>query len=167
MSHRIFTRTTTTSVDRADDGTFVLTSVLQDNVHDITLRITVDEELRILDAEGEVDAAPFAHECGQVSGVTQQLVGMQIGPGFSKMATERLGGPMGCHRYVDLVRDIARTAGQIPFLTLFHGKNRQEHEHRSPDEQRKRALLNVPNLENSCWSYNRANDGLFEVRPES
>jgi len=162
VPERLYTRTTTTHIDRLDDGNYQFTSVLQDNVHDVTLRIVINREMDIVEADGKIAASPFPKQCDQVSPKVGALVGMRIGPGFSKQALDRIGGNMGCHRYVDLVRDVARSSGQVPFIDRFQDR-RSEWSERPSAEKRMHAIEEMPGVENTCWSYNRANDALFEV----
>lgn len=81
-------------------------------VHDMWLRITVDRDLRIVDAKAATDAMPYEGECGRVAPDYSKLVGLSIGPGYLRHLKERLGGLKGCTHITELAGSLATAAFQ-------------------------------------------------------
>jgi hypothetical protein len=84
-------------------------------VHDMWLRLTVDEALRIHDVAAATDAAPHA-ACPVGAAAMRRLVGERIGAGFTHRSRALLGGVLGCTHLLELLGPAATTAYQ----TLVH-----------------------------------------------
>ncbi|KAA5605565.1 DUF2889 domain-containing protein [Roseospira marina] len=80
-------------------------------LHDMVLRVTVDDDLVIQAVEAVTDSAPF-HICAEVTPNFQRLVGLTIGAGFTGQVRQRLGRGEGCTHLVDLLKPLAATAYQ-------------------------------------------------------
>ncbi len=81
-------------------------------VHDMWLRITVDRELRIVDAAAATDAMPYEGACDRITPDYAKLVGLSIGPGYLRHVKERLGGVQGCTHITELAAALATAAFQ-------------------------------------------------------
>ena len=70
----------------------VATLVLQpgDPVHDIGLRLAVDDTLTIVEAEMTMRSTPFP-TCIEVEPILQRLVGERIGKGWSELVRRKIG----------------------------------------------------------------------------
>ncbi len=80
-------------------------------VHEMWLRITIDETLVIHAVEAVTDAGPF-QICPAVVPRFQALVGCRIGRGWSRTVRGHLGGVKGCTHLVELLQPLATTAYQ-------------------------------------------------------
>src|SRR5690554_6406472 len=80
-------------------------------VHEMWLRITVDDDLVIRAAEAVTDAAPYS-VCPAITPNFARLVGIRIGAGFRREVKKRLGGTEGCTHLIELLGPIATTAYQ-------------------------------------------------------
>lgn len=80
-------------------------------VHEMWLRLTVDDDLRVHAAEAATDAGPY-RVCPDITPRFGELAGLTIGPGWRKAIRERLGGTKGCTHLVELLGPIATTAFQ-------------------------------------------------------
>jgi hypothetical protein len=89
-------------------------------IHDMWLRLTVDDTLTIRGVEAVTDASPY-RICPEITSNFQRLVGLQIKPGFNGKVKQLLGGVEGCTHLVELVGPLATTA----FQTIYPWKNRQ------------------------------------------
>lgn len=91
-------------------------------LHDMWLRLTVDDHFTIVAAEAAIDKAPF-RICPQITPAFGKLVGLHIGPGFTRKVRHLLGGVHGCTHLVELVNPVATTAFQTiyPILAQEHG----------------------------------------------
>ncbi len=100
-------------------------------LHSMWLRLTVDDSLTVHAIEAVTDYAPFPSICPNITEAYQQIVGLQIGPGWSRKIKERLGGVHGCTHLTELLGPAATTA----FQTIFPRK--------SEKDMRKLALVNT------------------------
>ncbi len=81
-------------------------------VHEMWLRITVDRELRIVDAAAATDAMPYPGECDRIAPDYRKLIGLSIGPGYLRQVKELLGGVRGCTHITELAGSLATAAYQ-------------------------------------------------------
>lgn len=80
-------------------------------VHDMWLRLTLDDDLVVHGVEAATDAAPFGI-CPEITPQFAKLEGLRIGPGWSGQVKQLLGGTAGCTHLVELLRPLATTAVQ-------------------------------------------------------
>jgi Protein of unknown function (DUF2889) len=80
-------------------------------LHGMWMRLTVDEEMRIVAAEAATDYAPYAI-CPQAAPNFTRLEGLVIGKGFLKAANAVVGGTIGCTHLRELLQQMATTAYQ-------------------------------------------------------
>ncbi len=80
-------------------------------VHDMTIRLTIDDRLEIHAVEAATDGSPF-QICPDVLPNFQRLVGVRIGPGFTRTAKEKVGGTRGCTHIVEMLGQVATVAFQ-------------------------------------------------------
>ena len=84
---------------------------LGEPLHDISLALTLDAELRVQGVRVAMAATPF-RSCARISGAFQALNGLQLRPGFSRRAKALMGGVQGCTHLLELLGPIATTAYQ-------------------------------------------------------
>jgi hypothetical protein len=121
-------------------------------VHDMWLRLTVDDKLVIHAVEALTEAGPY-DVCPSIAPNFQRLVGLRIYPGFHKQVRDRLGGVQGCTHLVDLLGPLATTAYQ----TVFPYRAREYEERVARGEIAPRSLSRRPKLVDSCHAF--ASDG--------
>jgi len=80
-------------------------------IHDMWLRLTIDDGMTIRAAEAATDASPFGI-CGDVVPSLAKLEGLTIGPGWQRAAKQRVGGVHGCTHLFELLGPIATVAYQ-------------------------------------------------------
>lgn len=80
-------------------------------VHDMWIRVTIDLDLKIHDAEAKTDEGPYPI-CGNIAPNFGWLAGVTIGPGWHKEITQRLGGIKGCTHLRELLGPLGTTAYQ-------------------------------------------------------
>ena len=93
-------------------------------VHDMTIRLTVDDELVIHEAVGCMDHTPYPI-CGNAAFNVEDLKGLKIGPGWTRRAHKLMGGRRGCTHLFELLRPIATTC----FQTMSGSRFREDKEH--------------------------------------
>jgi hypothetical protein len=100
-------------------------------IHDMALRLSVDNALGIVDASAATDAMPYPPACSEIApDYRAALIGLNLGRGFRRAVLERLGGIAGCSHMTELLlqfptvaiqmlagfkRDNADHGGQRPF----------------------------------------------------
>jgi hypothetical protein len=89
-------------------------------VHEMWVRLTVDEALVIRAVESVTDSAPFP-TCREITPNMQRLVGLTITGGFKKEMRARVGNTEGCTHVVALVEAIAGVA-----IHALAGKRRHQ-----------------------------------------
>lgn len=80
-------------------------------VHQMWLRITVDDDLVIQAVEATTEHGPY-RICPDITPSYQRLVGLKVGPGFRRRVAERVGGVEGCTHLSELLGPMATTAFQ-------------------------------------------------------
>lgn len=108
-------------------------------IHDMWIRVTIDDDMTIREATAVTEAAPFSI-CGDIAPAFGKLVGLRIGPGWRRRIQERLGGIHGCTHIVELLGPLATTA----FQTFSARRREQEATAREDDRP--------PRLLNSCYA---------------
>jgi Protein of unknown function (DUF2889) len=121
-------------------------------VHDMWLRLTVDNRLTIHAAEAHTEASPYA-VCPNVAPNFARLVGLRIRPGFQGLVRERLGGTQGCTHLVELLVPLATTAYQ----TVFPYRERERREQRKAEGKPRETPQRRPPLLDTCHAF--ASDG--------
>lgn len=81
-------------------------------VHSMWLRITVDRQLHIVDAQASMDAVPYAEQCAEVAPDYRKLIGLAIRPGYLQRLKELFGGVRGCTHMSELAASLATAAFQ-------------------------------------------------------
>ena len=80
-------------------------------VHHMWLRLTIDLDMTIHDAEAATDAGPYP-ACGDITPNFKKLIGLRIGLGWRREIAARLGGVQGCTHLVELLGPVGTTAFQ-------------------------------------------------------
>lgn len=71
-------------------------------VHDLKLRITINRELVIVDAEAASDAVPYPGYCDTVAPAYKSLIGLSLTNHFRLRLKDRLAGVLGCTHLTEL-----------------------------------------------------------------
>lgn len=106
-------------------------------VHGMWIRLTLDRDLLIHDAEACTDWSPF-NLCPEITGRYKKLIGMHIKPGWNLKIRQLFNGIHGCTHLTELLGPIATTAMQT-----IHPRRRGERQPRPGD-------LEQPRIINSC-----------------
>ena len=80
-------------------------------IHDMWLRVTIDDRYTIHAVEAVTEAGPFSI-CGDITPAFAKLAGLTIGPGWMREVRQRLGGIHGCTHLVELLGPIATVSYQ-------------------------------------------------------
>jgi len=85
-------------------------------IHDMWLRITLDDDLVIQGAEAATEAGPY-NICGDIAPDYIRLIGLKIGPGFHREVKKRLGGQAGCTHLTELLYPMATVCYQTAYAS--------------------------------------------------
>jgi hypothetical protein len=97
-------------------------------LHDMRIRVTIDEEFQILDVVAETAAGPF-EICPAITPAFASLKGARIGRGWGALLKEKFGGVNGCTHHVELLRTLATVA----FQTIYGEQQRRRRvQHTTP-----------------------------------
>lgn len=139
-AHLIDTKTFSMDFRDRDNGVIPAGEPL----HGMSIRITVDMDLNILDAVACMDYTPF-NCCKNIAGAYKKLVGLQIASGFTRKTKELFAGVQGCTHLLELLGPLGTTAFQAT------------HQEREIQEQYYKAENNPPPMLNTCHTL--ASDG--------
>ena len=99
-------------------------------IHDMLLRVLVDERFNILEAGSQTRAMPYPGQCDHHGDVYQRLVGLNLMHGFRRDVNQRLGGVVGCTHLTELTQVLPTAVVQA-----FAGEVLDTRENSSSDEQ--------------------------------
>ena len=162
-----FKREIKVEMDWLDDASFEIVGSLDDNVHSVNARLVLRyPQYEILSAEGGITRMPYPGFCQGAYAVLTRLVGIRVGRGFRKIASEILGGGDSCTHLHTLINDMATCAFQMNY---YANKKKAEtanidwDELMKSDARRRMTILNwMPQLRNSCFTFGEASDHLFQ-----
>ena len=75
-----------------------------DPIHDMLLRLVVDEQLNIVEAGSETRWMPYPGHCDDHGDAYRALAGLNLLEGFRAAVRERLGGSLGCTHLTELTQ---------------------------------------------------------------
>jgi hypothetical protein len=105
-------------------------------VHDMRIRLTLDDEFEIKAVEAATESSPY-RICGDIAPAYRKLVGLRIAPGFTRRTRELFGGVRGCTHLMELLGPIATTA----FQTIYPARARYPRKDAGAAEKAKDAAV--------------------------
>lgn len=129
-------------------------------VHDMLLRVTLDERLVIRAIEAALPATPFP-ECQRTADPLQRLVGARLGAGWRKTIDAAMGGIAGCTHLRELMFNLATAALQT--IPVYRGS--QARAAGEPD-RRPVHLKRPPPHFGKCMSWDFNGPVMQRVAPE-
>ena len=73
-------------------------------IHDMLLRLVVDERFNIVEAGSQTRAMPYPGDCDNHGDAYARLVGLNLMRGFRQAVKEHLGGVLGCTHLTELTQ---------------------------------------------------------------
>ncbi len=126
-------------------------------VHDMWLRFTIDDALKIVGAEAVLDRG--AHTiCHFVEPNFKALAGLTIGPGLNKRIHERVGHGDGCTHLVAMAAQMASAALQAVWTSRSKSRDPQE---------KSEWDLEASGQLNSCYAYRPDSAFVRDYFPDS
>ena len=142
-------------------------------LHEMWIRLTLDDAMTITAIEAATDQSPFAI-CPGVLPNFQRLVGTRIGPGFARSVREAVGGKEGCTHIVDMLSQVATVALQTNVTTharRMRSRQRGESDAGSPDPSRSPWAEETggggrPPVIDTCYAWASDGDVVRRLLPE-
>lgn len=94
-------------------------------LHEMLLRVTIDDSFTIRDVIAATENSPFAM-CPDIAPNYKSLVGIQMGAGWRKAIRQKVGGVQGCTHLTELLFPMATVAMQTIWPLLRHRKNKAD-----------------------------------------
>ena len=73
-------------------------------IHDMLLRLVVDEAFNVIEAGARTDSMPYPGQCDAYGDIYGRLVGLNLMKGFRAAVKERLGGVQACTHLTELTQ---------------------------------------------------------------
>jgi Protein of unknown function (DUF2889) len=126
-------------------------------VHDMWLRLTIGDSMRIVDVAAVSDQTPYA-VCPHAAANFSRLIGLQIKAGFLRDANQRVGGVLGCTHLRELLQQMATTALQTINPAKVRQEMREEGANDAPgsdntDVRITEKMGGPPKILNTCLAY--------------
>ncbi len=122
-------------------------------LHDMWLRLTIDDDMTIIACEAVTEHGPFAI-CRDGAQNFGRLVGLSIRPGFLREATARVGGTDGCTHLRELLQQVATTAFQTLWpVRMRRAEERRRHLAEQGIAEAASLREDAPALLNTCYAY--------------
>ena len=115
-------------------------------LHDMAVRLTLDDDRKIIDIEAIISASPY-NICPQAVKNCQKLKGEYLIAGFNRKVIKMLGGEKGCRHITDLLAH----AGTIAYQTLWKEKTGGDAKTISLDEDKSIEKK----FANSCYAFKK------------
>jgi hypothetical protein len=110
-------------------------------IHEMWIRVTIDDDMLIHDVVATTDASPY-RICPDVAPNFARLKGLKIGAGLRRAVAQRLGATEACTHIVELLGPLATTA----FQTIMPIKSRERPANQPSDPTQR------PRLLDSCYA---------------
>jgi hypothetical protein len=89
----------------------------EEPLHDMWIRLTIDEDFMIKDIEAVTEAGPY-EACPAIAPNFAKVIGLRIGPGWRQKVRQQLGGTEGCTHLVEMLCAMATVAFQSLYPVL-------------------------------------------------
>ncbi len=131
-----------------------------DPVHDMRIRIAVDEALVVREVEAVIDASPFG-ACPEIAANFSRIKGLAMGVGWNAKVRRLLGGVQGCTHLVDLLGPMATVMMQ----TVHPMRARQAREEAARRGSAERPARRPPMID-SCHALAADGEAAKELFPD-
>jgi hypothetical protein len=81
-------------------------------LHSLYLRLTINRDLFVVDAEAASDAFPYPGSCDTIAPAYKLLIGLNLLKGFRHELKQRIGGVLGCTHLTELAQVLPTAAIQ-------------------------------------------------------
>ncbi len=97
-----------------------------DPIHDISVRVTIDTDMNVIDVVACSDSTPFPGVCEQVLPDYRKIVGLNLFKGFLKSVKTLFGDTRGCAHLSELLMAMPTAAFQTFAGEVKHGEQEKK-----------------------------------------
>ena len=126
-------------------------------LHEMLLRVTINDKFQIQDIEAATESSPFSI-CPDITPAYKALIGVTMGPGWRRVIRDKVGGMQGCTHLTELLYPMATVAIQ----TI---KPLQNHRRKLADSDSK-AHVGRPFVLNTCHAWAETSPVVKENAPD-
>ncbi len=126
-------------------------------LHEMRLRVTIDDDFVIQDVEAATDNSPF-QMCPSITPVYKSLVGIKMGLGWRKAIRMKVGGVEGCTHLTELLFPMATVAMQTIWPLQRNKKKQAQSEETKTDKR--------PLVLNTCHAWSTDSTVVKENAPK-
>lgn len=126
-------------------------------MHDMFIRVTVDDSLKVVDIQTGMAATPF-DECINTAEPVRRLIGATLGRGWRKAIESAMGGVQGCTHLRELLFNLATAAFQS--IPSYMDHQRRQRGDALPE------LTAVPAYVGQCLSWRRDGPVVQRIHPQ-
>jgi hypothetical protein len=124
-------------------------------LHDMAIRLTLDDDKKIIDIEAIINASPY-NICPKAVQNCYRLKGEYLISGFNRKVIKIMGGEKGCRHITDLLA----YAGTLAYQTLWKEKN-SEHNKTITIEEAKSI---EKQFTNSCFAFKKGGEAYNQYK---
>jgi hypothetical protein len=95
-------------------------------IHDLWLRLTIDTQLNVIDAEAVSDSVPYPGYCNTIGPAYKALIGLNLLKGFRQQLNARMSGIEGCTHLTELAPILPTAAVQAFAGEVFKTRDSAE-----------------------------------------
>lgn len=95
-------------------------------VHDISVRVTIDSAMNVIDVVACADYTPFMGVCEQILPDYRQIIGLNLFKGFLKSIKHLFGDTRGCAHLSELLMAVPTAAFQTFAGEMKHGESEKK-----------------------------------------
>ncbi len=128
-------------------------------LHEMYLRLTLDDDLEVQDVEAQMDYVPF-NGCTNIAVDYKKLIGVKVGLGWRRAIKKRLGGTLGCTHLTELLPIMATVAIQT-MMPIIMKRRKAAIEAEGGEVNKSRPLML-----DSCYSWASNSPNVKEFAPE-
>ena len=126
-----------------------------DPIHEMWVRLTVDQTFMVIDVEAVTDNSPF-EMCPTITAAYKELKGIRIGRGWRRAINEKVKGKLGCTHITELLGPIAT----VSFQTLMGNMQKNAKMNKESAAHAKPIVLN------SCHAWAEDSEVVKQFLPE-
>ena len=126
-------------------------------IHQMKIKLVLNENLFIVDAEAETKNSPYSI-CKDANSNFKKIIGLQIKSGWKKEIVKLIGGISGCTHISELLSSVATAA----FQTIYPYKSKQKNENKIQINQNQEKPL----LLGTCHAFNSKSEVVKRLWPE-
>lgn len=128
-------------------------------LHEMYIRMTLNDDLEVQDIEAQMDHVPFSG-CSTIAVDYRKLIGVKIGVGWRRAIKQRLGGTLGCTHLTELLPTMATVAIQTMMPVII--KRRRA----AAEAEGITAKKGRPPMLDSCHSWASNSSNVKEFAPD-